>query len=112
MLNLDEADFAEDLARLGDGGEIRAALLPGYAMAMTALRGDMALGALADHGKVVDGVAWRVEHVTASNRGQGLDVPVVVLTLAYREGERRDRVTLQLLPDALVELQAMCARLL
>jgi hypothetical protein len=60
----------------------------------------------------VEGVSWRVEHVTASNRGQSLNLPVVTLTVAYREGERQDRITLQLLPDALQELQAMCQRLL
>jgi hypothetical protein len=111
-LDLGEADFAGDLTRLGDEGAIREALSPGYEKARALLRAEIARGALADHGKLVEGVSWRVEHVTASNRGQSLNLPVVTLTVAYREGERQDRITLQLLPDALQELQVMCQRLL
>jgi hypothetical protein len=112
MLDLSAAELAEDFARLGDRGEIHATLAPGYDAARALLRGEIARGALSDHGKLVEHVAWRVEHVTASDRGQSLDLPVVVLTLVYREGDRQDRVTLQLLPDALLALQAMCQRLL
>jgi hypothetical protein len=112
VIDLAAADFAADLVTLGDTGALHEALVPGYEAAKRVVRSEIARGALDDHGKVVERVAWRVDHVTASHRGQGLDVPVVVLTLGYREGQRQDRVTLQLLPDALLDLQAMCQRLL
>ncbi len=98
MLDLSEAALAEDLARLGDTGEVRAALLPGYATVKKVVRSEVVRGALVDHGKVVERVAWRVDHVASSNRGANLDVPVAVLSLWYREGERQDHVTLQLPP--------------
>lgn len=110
MLDLGEADLAEDLAALGDTGEIRATLSPGYEAVKKVVRSEVARGALADHGKVVERVAWRVDHVTSSNRGENLNVAVAVLTLGYREGERQEQVTLQLPPDALAELAAMCQR--
>jgi hypothetical protein len=112
MLDLLAADFAADLAGLDDTGALHEALSPGYEAAKRVVRSEIARGALDDHGKVVERVAWRVDHVTASHRGRHLDVPVVVITLGYREGDRQDRVTLQLLPDALLELQAMCQQLL
>jgi len=110
MLDLSEAALAEDLARLGDTGEVRAALLPGYATVKKVVRSEVVRGALVDHGKVVVRVAWRVDHVGSSNRGANLNVPVAVLSLWYREGERQDHVTLQLPPDAMDELKAMCGR--
>jgi hypothetical protein len=112
MMDLGAADLAADLAKLDGGGEIRAALMPGYETARTVIRGEIARGVIADHGKLVERVSWRVEQVTASNRGQGLNLPLIALTFAYREGERVERVTLQLLPDAMLELQEMCRRLL
>jgi hypothetical protein len=111
-LDLRQAEIAEDLAKLDGTGEIRAALLPGYEAASRVVRSEIARGAIADHGKVVERVAWRVEQVTASNRGKSPSLSVVALTFTYREGERVDRVTLQLLPEALEELQTMCRKLL
>jgi hypothetical protein len=110
MQDLSEEELAEDLARLGDTGAIRAALSPGYDTVKTVVRGEGARGALADHGKVVERVAWRVDNVIASSRGENLSGPVAVLSLWYRDGERQDHVTLQLPPDALAELRALCAR--
>ena len=111
QLNLSDAELAEDLGRLGDAGEAREALLPGYDLVKQVVRGEAAVGSLADHGKVVERVAWRVDRVATSNRGAGLDVPVAVLTLWYAEEGRRERVTLQLAPDAVAELRALCESL-
>jgi hypothetical protein len=85
--------------------------MPGYEAAKVLVRHEIARAALADHGKVVERVDWRVDQVVTSNRGEKLGVPVAVVTLSYREGERRDRITLQLPPQALRELAAMCQRL-
>jgi hypothetical protein len=112
MIDLDAQRFVEDLKRLGDTGEIEESLLPGYDMAKKVVRDEIARGALADHGKVVERIGWRVDHVVSSDRGAKLKLPVTVLTLAYREGDRRDRITLQLTPSVLRELRAMCDELL
>jgi len=112
MLDLGAPEFAEDLRKLGDTGEIEASLMPGYEMAKKVVRDEIARGALADHGKVVERVGWRVDQVVSSDRGTKLKLPVTVLTLAYREGDRRDRITLQLTAGALRELRAMCDELL
>jgi hypothetical protein len=112
LVDLGEAEMAEDLAKLDPGGEIVDTLMPGYEIARKLIRSEVARGTIFDHGKVVERVAWRVEQVTSSNRGQNLGFPMVALTLAYREGDRTDRITFQLLPEALQELQAMCQRLL
>jgi hypothetical protein len=112
MQDLREAELAEDLARLGDGGEIRAMLAPGYEVAKTAIRAEITRGALADHGKLVERVDWRMDSVTASNRGENLNLTVAVLTLTYRERERQEQVTVQLQREELIQLRAMCERLL
>jgi hypothetical protein len=112
MLDLGTPELVEDLRRLGDTGEIEASLVPGYEMAKKVVRDEIARAVLADHGKVVERVGWRVEQITASNRGAKLRLPLTVLTLAYREGDRRDRITLQLTTEALRELRAMCDELL
>lgn len=111
-IDLPAAAFAEDLGKLGQGEDLAAVLMPGYEAAKSMVRAEIATTALADHGKVVERVDWRVDQVMASNRGEKISVPVTVLTLGFREGERRDRITLQLLPEALRELRAMCDRLL
>ena len=110
LAGLSEADLAEDLATLGDTGEIRATLLPGYETVKKVVRSEAVRGALTDHGKVVERVAWRVDHVSSSNRGDGMNVPVAVVSLWYREGDREGQVTLQLPPDTVQELRAMCDR--
>jgi len=110
IADLSEADLAEDLATLGDTGEITNVLSPGYEMVKKVVRAEVARGALADHGKVVERVAWRMDQVTSSSRGGNLNIPVGVLTLWYRDGERLEQVTVQFPPDAQQELRQMCAR--
>jgi hypothetical protein len=111
MLDLPAGAFAEDLGRLGHGDALAAVLMPGYEAARAMVRTEITGAVLDDHGKVVERVDWRVDQVISSNRGQKLGLPVTLLTLSYREGERRDRITLQLPAEALQELKAMCARL-
>jgi hypothetical protein len=110
IADLSEADLAKDLATLGDTGEITNVLSPGYEMVKQVVRAEVARGALADHGKVVERVAWRMDQVTSSNRGGNLSISVGVLTLWYRDGERLEQVTVQFPPDAQQELREMCAR--
>jgi hypothetical protein len=112
MQDLREAELAADLAKLGDEGEIRAMLAPGYEVAKRAIRADITRGALADHGKLVERVDWRMDSVTASNRGENLNLTVAVLTLTYRQRDRQEEVTVQLQREAVMELRAMCDRFL
>jgi hypothetical protein len=103
---------AADLGKLGLGGDLADVLMPGYDAAKAMVRAEIARAALTAHGKLVEQLDWRVDQVTTSSRGEKLGLPVAVVTLGYREGDRRERITLQLLPDMLRELRAMCDRLL
>ena len=103
--------FAEDLAALCPAPELPAILLAGYDAAVAQVRRDLLRGALLDHGNVLEGVDWRVDHVATSSRGGLLREPVGVLTLRYRSGGKEDRITLQLVPDALHDLHRACESL-
>ena len=110
MRDVAMADFADDLQLLGADDDTCTALLQGYDRAKELVRANVVQAAISDHGKVVERVAWRVDHVTASHQAYALHVPVAVLTLSYREGDKRERVTLQLSADAVLELGALVAR--
>jgi hypothetical protein len=103
---------AEDLERLCPGQPlVRDILLAGYDAAKVQLRRDIIGAALADHGKLLVGVKWRLDAVQASERGVKMQVPVVMLTLHYREGAEAGRITLQALPDMMQELRTACEKL-
>ena len=112
-LDLSRAVFAEDLASLvGNGREVSEILLAGYDSAKNLIRAEILQGVLADHGKLCEGIDWRVDYLASSNRGEKLRIPVAMLTLRYREGSRRDRITLQFLPDAIKDLRKICDQIL
>ena len=103
--------FAADLASLSPAPELAALLLAGYDAAKAQVRRELLRGALLDHGNVLDGVDWRVDHVATSSRGGLLHEPVGVITLRYRAGGREERLTVQLVPEALRELHHACESL-
>jgi hypothetical protein len=111
MLDLDADAFQQDLADLS-GGDTQAAgpVLANYNAAKADLRLQILRETLADHGKVLVGLDWRVDNVTASDRGVQLNSDVVFLTLRYREGNTVERITLQLTPEAVKELKLFCER--
>jgi hypothetical protein len=111
-IGLSGEEFARDLDSLGDTGVLKDALLSGYDLAVKVVRDEILRGTFADHGKLVERVSWRVDKIAASDRGEKIGLPVVVMTLAYHEGGRRKRITVQMGPDQLRELRAMCDRLL
>lgn len=112
-LDLSRAVFAEDLTSLmGEGREVSELLLAGYDRAKILIRAEILEGALADHGKLCEGIDWRVDYLTSSNRGEKLRIPVAMLTVRYREGNRSDRITVQFLPDAIKELRMICDQIL
>ncbi len=99
------ATFVEDLRALcGRDDAIEQFFVAGYDAACKVVRQEVLQGTLADHGKLLLGVDWRLDSVQASNRGSKMRVPVALLTLRFREGEQTQRITLQVLPETLREL--------
>jgi hypothetical protein len=112
-IDLDRGHFAEDVDALSGGSpEIREMLLHGYDRAKAAVRTEMVRGTLSDHGKLLLKIDWRLDAVDVSNRGSRLMQSVAMLTLRYREGEQDGRMTVQVLPETLRELRAICDALL
>ena len=110
-LNMDDAPFRQDLAALSEGDKQGAeVVLSQYEEAKTDLRKKIIQESLADHGNVLVGIDWRVDNVTASDRGTKLNTVVVLLTLRYRDANRTERITLQLTPEAMKELKLFCDR--
>jgi hypothetical protein len=110
-LDMDAAAFRQDLAALSEGDEQGAeVILSQYDGAKADLRKQIIQESLADHGKVLVGIDWRVDNVTASDRGAKLNTTVVLLTLRYRENNRVERITLQLTPEAIRELKLFSDR--
>jgi hypothetical protein len=107
------AAVARDIERLCPNQPlVKELLLAGYEPVKAQLRQDMLHAAIADHGKLLVGVKWRLDTVQASERGMQLRVPVALLTLHYQEGREVGRVTLQVLPDMMGELRAICEQVL
>jgi hypothetical protein len=105
--------LAEDLERLCPRHPlVKELVLAGYDSAKSQLRREILRSALADHGKLLVGVKWRLDAVQASERGTQLQAPVALLTLHYREGADAGRVTLQVLPDMMGELKIACEKML
>jgi hypothetical protein len=112
VIDLPAAAFSGDLGKLGlVEGAVRTLML-GYEAAKTMVRGELVRAAVGDHGKLVDRIDWRVDHLSTTNRGARLSLPIALVTLNYHEGDRRDRITFQLLPETLRELRVLCERLL
>jgi hypothetical protein len=105
--------FADDLVALAGGApDLANLLMPGYERAKAQVRSDAVLRTVLDHGRVLEKINWRIDLLASSDRGHNLRLPVVTLTLHYREGTRRDQLTLQVLPDLVGELRAICNRVL
>jgi len=109
--DLDRDRFAEEIAALHPSPVLGEVLLAGYEPAKALIRREMARSLLAEHGAVVEGVDWRVDVVTGAKGSARMRLPVAFLTLKYREGTRRERLTVQLLPDSIQELRRLCERM-
>jgi hypothetical protein len=104
---------AEDLDRLCPGDPlVKELVLAGYGPAKERIRHEIVKTALADHGKLLVGLHWRLDAIQASERGTRLGTPVALLTLHYLEGDQKGRITLQVLPDMMGELKQVCERVL
>jgi hypothetical protein len=111
-IDLSADDFAADVAALQpDSPPLRELLLAGYERARAQVRRELLGGTLAAHGNLLVGMDWRVDTVESSDRGARLRAPVAMLTLRYVEGKKARRLTLQVLPDMLAELEKTCQRI-
>lgn len=113
LIDLSSDDLAADVEALAGGDmDIVTVLSGGYDAAKELLRREVKHETLADHGNLLESVDWRMDVVASSNRGGRLALPVAVLTFRYREGEKRRRLTLQLEPESVRDLKAICERIL
>ncbi len=103
--NVERTVFVQDLRALcGRDDVLEQFFVAGYDAACQVVRQEVLQGTLADHGKLLMGVDWRLDSVQASSRGSKMRIPVALLTLRYREGDQARRITLQVLPETLRQL--------
>lgn len=101
----------EDLMQLGaKDASVCQPVVSMYAEMQPLLRGRLIERSLADHGRLLVGVGWRVDELKISDRGAALDTPIMHLTLRYREGDETSRISLQLVPEMARRLRDACAR--
>jgi hypothetical protein len=111
--DLSAGALGEDLDRLcPDDPLAKEVVLAFYETAKEPLRHEMIKATVADHGKLLVGIHWRMDTIQASERGAKLRTTVAMLTLDYREGTETGRVTLQVLPDMMGELKSVCGKVL
>lgn len=106
-INMPAPQMAEDLAALSQGQrpEVAALFLAHYEGAKAIVRRGLIERMILDHGKVLSGLDWRVDKIAASDRGVGMEAPVLVLTLRLRDGDREERSTFYMTPEAFLELK-------
>lgn len=102
----------QDLHTLGAGQTMVDLLVPLYQEAFPQLRREIAMATIASHGKVLTNVEWRMDTIGSSNRGRKLNIPVALVTMYFQDGTTSDRVTLQMMPDAVGGLRQVCDYLL
>jgi hypothetical protein len=109
--NVEQDGFAADLDILCAGDRAVLELLaPHYLRVKNQLRLQMLEDTLADHGNVLVGFDWRIDSVNVSNHGELDQVPIVFMNLAYRNGEEKKKLSLQLSPSAVASLKAFWER--
>ncbi len=111
-LDVSPTQLGDDLTALKCPAELIAMFTKIYELAINDLRLEIAQATIAAHGNVLTGVEWRVDTLGASNRGRGINIPVAMITLHFRNGEDTQRITLQALPDAVNTLRDVCENLL
>jgi hypothetical protein len=105
--------LGRDLEALCPGDHlVKELLLVGYEPARANVRLGATKSAVADHGKLLTGMKWRLDSVRASEQAPSLATPVAIMTFQYLKGTETGRVTFQVLPDMLGELRAACDKML
>lgn len=101
-------DFIADVESLLPPPEARLALarlVPVFDVAFPRLRRASAFLSVAEHGRVVRAVRWRLDVIKASDHGARIDVPVATITFQYQEGPNAGQASYQLLPEQAAELR-------
>lgn len=101
-------DLAADVTTLVDveeAQELLGLLLPWYEDLSPLVRRQLVRQTVTDHGRLVTDTRWRLERITSSDRVEGIDTPVAVVTFSYRDGDHERRTTLHFLPDQLAALR-------
>jgi hypothetical protein len=110
--DLGDEDLKIDARALfGDDDALVDLLAVEYAAVRGHVRRELVSDALLKHGNVLVDVDWRVDVVAADRNALRLGTPIAVVTLAYKNADRVERLTLQLVPDQLQKLQQMFAAL-
>lgn len=111
-LDLAAEQVAEDVAALsGQRTDAAAWLAARYEAAREIVRRGLVEEAILAHGKVLAGLDWRVDRIEGSDRSVNLASPVVVVTLRLREGDRDERTTFYVTPEALGGIKDAWARI-
>jgi CRP-like cAMP-binding protein len=84
-----------------------AMLLREYEALRPTLRTERIVDALVKHGNVLVDVDWRVDVVTTDRRALRLGTPVAIVTFAYRNADKNERLTLQFTPEQLDQMEKM-----
>lgn len=109
---IDRDAFIADVSALLPGVEGPRALdllLPLFDVAFPKLMQAAMFQSVAEHGKVVRAVHWRMDMIKASDHAFKLDVPVATITLSFQEGPNAGQASYQLLPDQAAELRRALA---
>ncbi len=113
LLDLPASALAEDVRALaGPDTPVADLLVRGYDAAKAQVREVAIHAALIGHGRVLEGIEWRLDQVVASSGGGRLRFPVVVMTLHSHHQGQPEVTTFQVTPERLRELQALCHALL
>jgi hypothetical protein len=110
--DLEAEKFVEDLELLQVDVFTARTIMSGYEQGMILLRGELMMVSLLDHGRALKKVDWRIDQMRGSNRGKNLNAPVAMLTFNYQDGEKADRMTLQVLPPVLRQLREILDEIL
>lgn len=98
--------FAEDFAQLfPDAPALGGVLRARYEALKKAVRTQLYLAALEEHGAVLADVGWRVDLVATTSQAARLLMPVAMLTLSYRQNGAEQRLTLQVPGDVMRKLR-------
>lgn len=111
----DRGDFVHDVEALlppAEAEHVLARLLPLFDVAFPKLRHHAAFLSVAEHGRVVRAVRWRLDVVKASDHGARIDVPVATVTFQYQQGPNAGQESYQLLPEQAAELRRALAAIL
>ena len=101
-------DFIADVNALlaeADASAVLERLLPLFDEAFPRMMQAAVFQSIAEHGKVVRAVRWRMDKIKASDHGVNLDVPIATLTVQYQEGPNAGQASYQLLPEQAAELK-------